>query len=87
MAKKADAWKEYKEAAMIDMMLKVLPQVAAEVSAPISQTNKITMVNSGDGPVGASRMTGEILEIMGSLPDTVEKMTGVNITKKLNGQA
>ena len=59
----------------------VLPQVAAEVSAPISQTNKITMVNSGDGPVGASRMTGEILEIMGSLPDTVEKMTGVNITK------
>jgi hypothetical protein len=39
------------------------------------------MVNSGDGPVGASRMTGEILEIMGSLPDTVEKMTGVNITK------
>lgn len=87
MAKKADAWKEYKEAAMIDMMLKVLPQVAAEVSAPISQTKKITMVNSGDGPIGASRMTGEILEIMGSLPDTVEKMTGVNITKKLNGQA
>jgi len=83
MAKKADAWKEYKEAALVDMMLKVLPQVAAEVSAPMSQTNKITMVSTGDGPIGASRVTGEVLEIMGSLPDTVKKMTGVDITARL----
>ena len=27
MAKKADAWKEYKEAALVDMMMTVLPQV------------------------------------------------------------
>jgi flotillin len=27
MAKKADAWKEYKEAAMIDMLLDTLPKV------------------------------------------------------------
>jgi flotillin len=27
MAKKADAWKEYKDAAMIDMMLEALPKV------------------------------------------------------------
>jgi len=83
MAKKADAWKEYKEAALVDMMLQTLPKIAAEVSAPISQTNKITMVSNGDGPIGASRITSEILEIMGSLPETVEKMTGVNISQKL----
>ena len=28
MLKKADAWKEYKEAALVDMMMKVLPKVA-----------------------------------------------------------
>jgi flotillin len=27
MAKKADAWKEYKEAAMLDMMLATMPKV------------------------------------------------------------
>ena len=27
MGKKADAWKEYKEAALVDMMMKVLPKV------------------------------------------------------------
>jgi len=83
MNKKAEAFKEYKEAAMVDMMLKVLPQVAAEVSGPISQTKKITMVASGDGPVGANRMTQEVLDIMSSLPDTVKKMTGVDITSSM----
>merc|ERR1712215_127892 len=83
MAKKADAWKEYKEAALVDMMLKVLPKVAAEVAGPISETNKITMVSTGDGPIGASRVTNEVLEIMGSLPDTVKKMTGVDISARM----
>jgi len=86
MAKKADAWKEYKEAALVDMMLKVLPKVAAEVAGPISETNKITMVSTGDGPIGASRVTNEVLDIMGSLPDTVKKMTGVDIVTRM-GQA
>ena len=31
MAKKADAWKEYQDAALVDMMLEALPKVAAEV--------------------------------------------------------
>merc|ERR1712002_1279318 len=68
MAKKADAWKEYQEAALVDMMLQVLPKVAAEVSAPIAQTNKITMVSDGTGPVGPANVTREVLEIMESLP-------------------
>ena len=28
MAKKADAWKEYKEAAILDMMLESMPKVS-----------------------------------------------------------
>merc|ERR1712215_403582 len=83
MAKKADAWKEYKEAALVDMMMQVLPKVAAEIGGPITETNKITMVSTGDGPIGASRVTNEVLDIMGSLPDTVKKMTGVDITTRM----
>jgi len=83
MAKKADAWKEYKEAAMIDMMLQTLPKVAAEVAAPLSQTKKITMVATGEGEVGAGRLTGEVLDIMTRVPDMVNKMTGVDITNNM----
>jgi len=83
MAKKADAWKEYKEAAMIDMMLQTLPKVAAEVAAPLSQTKKITMVSTGESEIGAGRLTGEVLDIMGRVPDMVNKMTGVDITNNM----
>jgi len=85
MAKKADAWKEYKEAAMVDMMLQTLPKVAAEIAAPLSQTKKITLVSSGDGEVGAARVTGEVLDIMVKVPEMVNHMTGVDITNNLSG--
>lgn len=85
MAKKADAWKEYKEAAMVDMMLQTLPKIAAEIAAPLSQTKKITLVSNGDGEVGAARITGEVLDIMVKVPDMVNRMTGVDITNNLSG--
>ena len=59
MAKKADAWKEYQEAAMVDMMLEVMPKVAAEIAAPLTKTNKITMVADSNGEIGASKLTAE----------------------------
>ena len=32
MAKKAEAWSQYKDAAMVDMVLQVLPALAAAVA-------------------------------------------------------
>ena len=56
-------------------------QVAAEISAPLSHTKKVTMVSSGKGDVGISKLTGEVLDIMEKMPKVVEKLTGINITK------
>ena len=81
MAKKADAWKEYEKAALVDMMLKVLPQVASEIAAPLSNVNKITMVADANGEIGASRMTDEVMSVMLKVPEIVGSMTGINIKK------
>ncbi|KAI5620481.1 flotillin-1 [Silurus asotus] len=81
MAKKADAFKQYKEGAMVDMLLEKLPLMAEEISKPLSAAHKITMVSSGGSEVGASKLTGEVLDIMVRLPQTVEKLTGVNISQ------
>nr|CAD7424688.1 unnamed protein product [Timema monikensis] len=81
MIKKAEAWKEYKDAAMIDMLLDTLPKIAAEVAAPLSQAKKITMVSSGQGEVGASKLTGEVLSIMIKVPEVVKSLTGVDLVK------
>uniref|UniRef100_A0A672HK07 Flotillin n=1 Tax=Salarias fasciatus TaxID=181472 RepID=A0A672HK07_SALFA len=81
MAKKAEAFKQYKEGAMVDMLLEKLPLMAEEISKPLSKTQKITMVSSGGSEVGASKLAGEVLDIMTRLPATVEKLTGVDISQ------
>ena len=41
MRKKAEAWKLYKDAAMVDMVLETLPKIAAEVAAPLCEAKKV----------------------------------------------
>ncbi|RXN05667.1 flotillin-1-like protein [Labeo rohita] len=81
MAKKAEAFKQYKEGAMVDMLLEKLPLMAEEISKPLCAAQKVTMVSSGGSEVGAAKLTGEVLDIMTRLPSTVEKLTGVNISQ------
>ncbi|XP_023237209.1 flotillin-1-like isoform X3 [Centruroides sculpturatus] len=83
MAKKADAFREYKDAAMIDMMLETLPKLTAEVAAPLSQCKRIVMISSGKSEIGASKLTGEILDIVTKVPHVVTQLTGVNVTNSL----
>lgn len=54
-------------------------QMAEEISKPLSAAQKVTMVSSGGSEVGASKLAGEVLDIMTKLPATVEKLTGVDI--------
>ena len=89
MAMKADAWKEYKKAAKVSMWMDSLPSMAAEVAAPLSQTNKITMVgftneDSSLGPsLGPSLVTNEVLNIMEKIPNAVTSMTGYSVKSHL----
>ena len=42
MAKKADAWKEYKEAAILDMMLDAMPKVRMTFNLFVTSKNETT---------------------------------------------
>lgn len=55
--------------------------MAEEISKPLCEANKVTMVSSGNGEVGAAKLSGEVLDIMTRLPETVEKLTGVSISQ------
>ncbi|KAG9472374.1 flotillin-1 [Eleutherodactylus coqui] len=83
MAKKAEAFQEYQEAAIVDMLLEKLPEVVEEISKPLTQVKKIKMVSSGGSEVGAAKITGEVLDILNRLPESVEKLTGINLTQSL----
>ena len=54
--------------------------MAAEVSAPLSRANKITMVSQADGEIGAAKLTEEVMTIINKVPEAVKSMTGVDVT-------
>lgn len=69
------------EGASIPILSFLVLQMAEEISKPLSATQKITMVSSGGADVGASKLAGEVLDIMTKLPNAVEKLTGVDISQ------
>ena len=80
MRVKAEAWKEYGQAAMIDTLLESLPEVASAVAQPLAQTDRIVMISGGDnGSIGASKLTNDVTRVVSQLPDLVESLTGIDI--------
>merc|ERR1719411_1243254 len=71
---KASAYKQYGDAAILSLVLEALPQIAAEVSAPLAKTDQIVLIG------GQDRTTAEISKLCGTLPPTVQALTGVDIT-------
>ena len=84
MQAKADSFKNYNEAAVIEMIVRILPEVAGKVSEPLSKTEKMVIINSGNGPGGgASKVTGDITQIIAQLPPVIESLTGIKFEKLL----
>ncbi|MBO5198382.1 MAG: flotillin family protein [Lachnospiraceae bacterium] len=92
MEKKAEAYKLYNEAAVTQMIIEKLPDIATAVAAPLAKTDKIVIIDNGgngEGGKGAAKVTGYVTDIVSQLPETIEAMTGFNlmdaIKNKLGG--
>jgi flotillin len=85
MEKKADAFKQYNEAAVAQMIIERLPELAAAVSAPLSKTEKIVIVSGGgngdSSGAGASRVTQDVTNVLSQLPPIVEALAGVDLNE------
>ena len=86
MTKKAEAWGQYNEAAVAQLFIDRLPEVAAAVSAPLAKTERIVVISSGgDGQAGAgaSRVTRDVVDVVAQLPALIEALTGVDLQQML----
>jgi flotillin len=84
MQAKAESFKQYNEAAVIEMIVRVLPEVAGKISEPLAKTEKMVIINSGNGMGGgASKLTGDVTQIIAQLPPVLESLTGVKFEKLL----
>merc|ERR1712224_693307 len=83
LRKKADAWKEYGDAALVQMIVDKLPELAKNMSAPLGRTKEMVFVsNDGKGP---SQLTNDVGRMLSQLPATVKGLTGLDIRDVMNG--
>jgi flotillin len=87
MSKRAEAYRAYNEAAVAQMFIDKLPEIAQAVSAPLAKIDKIVMVNTngGEGGIGASRITNEVTNIIAQVPPIIEAMTGIRLQDLMKG--
>jgi len=83
MLKKAQAWEKYNQAAILEMYLKALPDLARAVSEPLSKVDKIVIIGGGDKSLGTTKITAQVAEVLSQLPDVVKSLTGVDLKKFL----
>lgn len=86
MFKKAEAYKLYNDAAVTEMIIDKLPEIASAIAQPLSKTEKIVIIDSASGEgknTGASKVSGYITDIISTLPETIETLTGINLIDKL----
>lgn len=81
-SKKADAWQQYTQAAILQQLLDKLPELARAVAEPLSRTDKIVVINSGGDShsgTGASRITRDVTDTVAQLPEVIQALTGLDL--------
>ena len=77
MDKKAEAMKKYGEAAILEMLIGVLPDIAKAVAEPISSISDVKII--GSGSQGVSDISGNVPIVMAQVMETVKEATGVDL--------
>jgi len=82
MEKKAEAYEKYGQAAMMEMLVKVLPQMAEQVAKPLQSIDKVTIIDSGDtaNGSGVGQMGGYVPSVLAKTIESIKETTGFDIT-------
>jgi flotillin len=81
---KAAAYHEYNQAAVLDKLLTGMPEIVRAIAEPLSKVDKVTIVSTGgdgsnNGGIGASRLTGDIVNMAAQVPALFELLSGTRL--------
>ncbi|MER7314565.1 flotillin family protein [Streptomyces halstedii] len=81
MQKKADAFAQYGDAAVLQMLVEVLPTVVAKASEPLSAIDKMTVISTD----GASQLSRTVTDNVAQGMELLSSTTGVDLGALLQG--
>lgn len=82
--KLAEAFAKFGEAAVLDIIVKMLPELAGKVAAPIGAIDKLTVVDTGHGE-GAARVSNYVTSLMATAPEMLKNVSGIDVEQLIKG--
>mgnify|MGYP001190485549 FL=1 len=87
--KLAQAFEKFGEAAVLDIIVRMLPELAGKVAEPIAAIDRLTVVDTGHGE-GAARVSNYVTSLMATAPEMLKNVSGIDLeqlVKKLAAPA
>ena len=81
LEKKAEAMKKYGQAAMVEMIVKALPEMASAIATPLSTIDKVTIIDGNGGNTGVDSMGSYVPQVLAKTIESVKEATGIDITE------
>jgi flotillin len=77
----AEAFEQFGQAAILDMIIKMLPEYAKQVASPLANIDKITVVDTGGSGEngGANKITGYATNLMATLQESLKASSGIDV--------
>lgn len=79
LEKKAEAMKKYGQAAMMEMIVKALPEMAGAIAGPLASIDKVTIIDGAGNGSGVDSMGGYVPSVLAKTMETVKEVTGLDI--------
>jgi flotillin len=79
MNKKADAWRQYNEAAIAQMFIDKMPELMRAIAEPLSKTEHMVIINSGGEGGAVSKLTKDMTDSIAQMPPLIEALSGVKL--------
>lgn len=76
--KLAEAFAKFGEAAVLDIIVKMLPELAGKVAEPLKAIDKLTIVDTGNGE-GAARLSNYVTSLMATAPEMLKSVSGIDV--------
>jgi flotillin len=85
----AEAFEQFGQAAVLDMIIKMLPEYAKQVASPLANIDKITVVDTGGSGEngGANRITGYATNLMAGLQESLKASSGIDVKELIESYA
>lgn len=81
LEKKAEAMKKYGQAAILEMVVDKLPEMAQAIAKPLESIDKVTIIDGGGSSSGVGNMGGYVPSVLAKTMESVKEATGIDISE------